>query len=230
MSKSSNKPPGRNAVADAERLQQSLEQKAVAAEATLTKLQTEREQLVGRRVEHDAERARIAYAAKAQGDPEASKRLAEMVDEAIRIEHQLRDLDAAIKTATEKLAEQKRAVVRAGDMVNAVKLRAVVKQFVQTGNELHETLTDLAEIGAELTRLLDQMHALGCMRPSREQLDSLGGRAMRTAMQATPWRRYFETVAPSERYSFATLITGWAASIERDIAVRLDEPKDQEAA
>jgi len=64
-----------------------------------------------------------------------------MADEAIRAEHKLRDLDAATKTATAKLAEAREAVVRAGDVVNALKLRDVVKEFVEIGSELDDTFS-----------------------------------------------------------------------------------------
>jgi ATP/maltotriose-dependent transcriptional regulator MalT len=75
---------------------------AEAAEA-IAKLEKQRTALSKRRAAHDAERQRLAYAARAQGDPEASKRLAELADEAIRSGHEVADIDAALVVAREHL-------------------------------------------------------------------------------------------------------------------------------
>jgi hypothetical protein len=57
------------------------------AQAAIADLERQREAVNHRRAEHDAERQRIAFAARAQSDQAASKRLSEMITEAIRFDH-----------------------------------------------------------------------------------------------------------------------------------------------
>jgi hypothetical protein len=63
---------------------------------------------------------------------------------------------------------------------------------------------------------LSEMHRLGCNFPSHEQLQSLGARALKTALMGTPWAREFEHIAPRERFNFAKLAEDWASRIENN--------------
>jgi predicted translin family RNA/ssDNA-binding protein len=75
------------------------------AEKVLSELQSRRARLVANGVEIGDQRAAISYDAHVSGNAKAEKRLAELHREATEHASQLAGLDAAIKTAGEKLAQ-----------------------------------------------------------------------------------------------------------------------------
>src|SRR5262249_43481652 len=93
--------------------------------------------------------------------------------------------------------------------------------FVQTARQLDEALADVATLGHNLHQIQARMRELGSPVPNNSQLDSLGYRCLLTACASTPWFRHFETLAPSERRSFAALIDIWRATNEKHLAARL---------
>jgi hypothetical protein len=134
------------------------------ANAAIAKLEGQREKLVKRRAEHEAERQRIAFAARAQGDREASARLGEMTGEAIRSDHELRDIDAALVTARERLADAEHAAATAADRQRAEEARTIVdelaKVFVYTDQHLMAALKGLLAIERGVAELRQKGVAL----------------------------------------------------------------------
>lgn len=88
----------------------------------LTNLQAKHSRLVARGVEIGDERANIAYQAHATGDAKAEKRLAELHREAAEHASVLASLDAAIKTATEKLEKARQAEAQKADRASPPQL------------------------------------------------------------------------------------------------------------
>ena len=111
------------------------------AEAMVAKLERQREKLARRQAEHDAERGRLAFAARAQGDVEAGRRLSEMADEAIRSEHAARDIEAALKTARARLEQAQRSSADAAVRCAAHKVRKL-GNFARYGLMLAEQIGD----------------------------------------------------------------------------------------
>jgi hypothetical protein len=68
-------------------------------------------------------------------------------------------------------------------------------------------------------------HQLGCSHPNEHRLQSLGERAVKSALMFSPFK--IEHMAPSERRSFAQLTEAWVAMINRRAQER--QP-DREAA
>jgi chromosome segregation ATPase len=139
------------------------------AEAVIAKLEGQRDKLAARQAEHDAECQRLAFAARAQGDAEASKRLSVMADEAIRSEHAARDIDAALKTARARLEQAQRTAASAEDRCAAHKVRKL-------GNSIAERLAHVDALyevaAAELNAASDEqaaINALGEAYPSSAQ-------------------------------------------------------------
>jgi hypothetical protein len=197
------------------------------AQAVIRDLEKQRETLSKRRAEHEVERQRIAYSARAQSDKEASARLGEMTSEAIRHEHEMRDLDAALTTAREHLREAQAAEARRADRQRAREILAVTERMKAAGQTLADALEVLVAAGDDLHKATDALHQLGCQSPTGQQILSLGERAIRSAIQETIWARCIERVGPMERMNFANITEQWAAAIERQIG---ESARDTEAA
>jgi hypothetical protein len=106
----------------------------------------------------------------------------------------------------------------------------VLDQLVQTATQLDAALAEVAGLGHNLHQIQARMRELGSPVPNAAQLDSLGYRCLLTACASTPWFRHFETLAPSERRSFSTLIDIWRATNAKHLASRLDDHQTNEAA
>jgi hypothetical protein len=80
-------------------------------------------------------------------------------------------------------------------------------------------------------RLTWSEHSLGCPAPSFEQLRVLGAIAVKTALMSIPcgWSKEFEMVPPNQRRTFKSLVSGWAAQIDSNIAQRLSDEKERAA-
>lgn len=200
-----------------------------AAEAMLAQLEQKRQRHRERGVELEAARKRASFGAHALHDPEQRKTLADVVDETVRHETEGRALDDAIDEARRRVEQARQIEVRAADRGAATQLRATLAEFVAQGEAIDAALATIAEIGSAMRATLSEMHTLGSAFPSHQQLDVLGVACLRTALQRTPWDRHFERLAPNQRRDFATLVAGWHATIERDIAARLGEKQTEEA-
>jgi hypothetical protein len=128
-------------------------------------------------------------------------------------EAEARKPNDAIAEATRRLAAADAAEALAADKDNARKLREVVDQFMEHAIAIDQAFQTVTKEAVALEEALKQIHSLGCQFPSRAQLDSLGARALLTALQSTPWRREFETISPSQRQSFASLAGQWVDRI-----------------
>jgi hypothetical protein len=142
---------------------------------------------------------------------------------------QLASLDAAIKTAADRLAKAQQAEAEHADKAAAKELLKELERFRAIGRELDTALAAVSTNGNALYQSLTKMHSLGSAFPSGQQLHSLGHRCLLTAIAATPWKREFELVPPRERRSFTALIDLWAATIETNVGAR-EKQTDEVAA
>ena len=201
----------------------------VAAERrVLDELIARREAQLHRKTELEAERKSSAHAALALRDVEAGRVLDRVTQESLR-------LDAHLLSLADAIGEQERVVARAeateaqeADRAQALALREALAAFIATARQLDDALAAVALHGVKLCELQQIMHRAGAAVPNGAQLDSLGARCLLTDCAATPWRRHFETLAPSERRSFAALCAQWGQNIERNIAARLGEEPTNE--
>jgi uncharacterized protein YhaN len=194
------------------------------AEKVLADLQAKRARLIARGVEIGDQRAAIAYDAHATGNAKAERRLAELHREAAEYESQLAGLDAAIKTATDRLAKAQQAEAERTDKAAANELRKALKQFVEQGDALDTALAAVVETSTAMSALINQIHALGSAAPTGQQWLTFGELAMHSQLMRTPWARSFRHLAPRERRSFGDLARGWQAGAENNnIAARLGE-------
>jgi len=134
---------------------------------------------------------------------------------------ELKAIDAAIVTAKQNLAAAKANESRAAEKRAAIELRGFAKQLREAGKKCDAGLLQLAEGADEMKHAVAEINARGLGNPSAQQLQSLGERAIRTALMDMPWARAFEHIRPTERRNFMSFVSQWAASLEREVANRL---------
>jgi hypothetical protein len=194
-------------------------------------------QLLEKKKEHLAKgkhlsqlRQEVSFSAHT-GDSKARRRLDELISEIVRHDAELVSIDAAIQEAKARLVAAQAAAVAEADRQKALALRALLLQFCAQGERIDALLAEIATVSDEMTEVINKIHALGEPRPTHHQLTALGSIAVRTALQRTPWFEELAHVGPLERRTFASLIDGWCAGIERDsIAPRLNEKEEKVAA
>jgi chromosome segregation ATPase len=198
-------------------------QSVESLEAVIGKLEQQRADLERRSKELANTRASLAYSALADGDEKSRAKLDKLNIEAATHSSEIAAVQAAIKTANERLAGARDHEAKAADRANARELKVVLDQFVQTARQLDEALADVATLGRNLHQIQERMRELGSPVPNGAQLDSLGYRWLLTACASTPWRRHFETLAPHERRSFSALIDIWRATNDKHLASHLGD-------
>ena len=193
------------------------------AEAAIARLEGKRSELLARGTELATVRASLAYAALADGDDKSRAKLDKLNIEAATHTSEVAAVEAAIKTANERLAVARNHEAKQADRASARELSVVLDQFTRTAAELDRVLADVARLGHALHQIQVQMAQLGSPVPNGAQLDSLGFRCLLTACAATPWHRHFQVLAPHERRSFSDLIAIWTDTNRKHLASRLGD-------
>ena len=196
-------------------------------EAIIRDLENKRREIVEKGIELTDERQRIAFSAHT-GDSKARKRLDEINSAMASHASEVAGIEAAIVEATARLDAAHCDAALAADREAAQKLSKELAVFEECASEMDAALEDFVNHAKLLEQTLITMNQLGAQSPSRAQLDSLGARALLTALQRTPWAREFSPLPPRERITFAALVEGWRASVRNNIAQRLGQ--QQEAA
>jgi hypothetical protein len=186
------------------------------AEQAVADLEAQRRRQVEQQAEHDEERQRIAYQARVQHDPEARKRLSDMQDEAIRHTHSLKDIDAALVTARDKLALAKAMLDRVLELQRRDQVSVELKKLQAVAKRLDETLAAFTAASREATDIIDTVNRLGRPNPSRESFATLGYRAVLTRLSQTIWANRSRVMAPSERTTFTELAAKWSGGTDVD--------------
>jgi hypothetical protein len=212
----SNRPNNQTRVADAEQVIANLESKRAA--------------LIERGNEMATIRASYAYAAHARDDKVARAKLDQINRETAEHGSELASIDAALKTAQQRLEAAQRAEARAADREQAKALRDAVRQFVQHAAGVDSALEVLVASCNGLQESLTAMHRAGSQFPSDAQLQSLGGRVLLGALSKTPFRRNFETLPPLERNrTMMQVAQQWGDTVERSIQQRLGDQTNEAA-
>jgi hypothetical protein len=196
------------------------------AEQMLQRFERDRSELVERRAALAEKRRALAFDAHA-GDAAAVKQLDNLNREDGELKTKIASVDDAVAEARRRLDQARDAEARATEREKVKALRSALARFVDAGKGCDSALEVLVASSTAMRDALTQINRLGCSHPSHAQLDSLGAIALRTALTATAWTRYFERVGPTERKTFAGLVATWATMVERHITSRLG---DEEAA
>jgi hypothetical protein len=186
------------------------------ASALVDQLQDKRAALLSQIEETAILRQAIAFDAHT-GDENARQKLDAINKDSVTHGLELESIDAAIKEAQSRLASAQHVEEIATARANAEALHQLVEAFVTHGSELDAALASMVRESRALRETLSKMHSLGCAFPSHDQLDALGNLALATSLMATPFKRYYEHVAPGERRSFTDLVNGWGQRIEENM-------------
>jgi hypothetical protein len=197
-------------------------------EKTLAVLEREREKYLARQAEHADKRKALAYDAHV-GDAGASKLLDRLQREAVEIEIQISNIDAARAEGQNRLLVAKAREQQERDAVKAAELRKVLARFTASGREVENALTALVRSSKEMRTALNKLHAGGVANPRHEVVDALGFRALSTRLRETIWGNNFRPLGFDERRDFAGLIASWSAAIEGAITMQLGERTDEAA-
>jgi hypothetical protein len=198
------------------------------AKQMIQRFERDRDALVERRSALAKRRSGIAYDAHA-GDASAVKLLDDLARQDAELETKIATIDDAINEARRRLDQARAYEASQKNRDKARALRAALARFTAAGKGLDRALEQVVAGSAEMRDALTQINRLGCSHPSHAQLDSLGSLALRTALTATAWNRYFERTAPGERKTFAALVSVWATMVERHIASRLGGDEEEAA-
>jgi hypothetical protein len=190
------------------------------AERVVAELEDKRRHLVQQATELDAERQKISYAAFT-GDQKARQRLDRINTETATHNSEMASLSAAIHEANTRVAAAHRNAAIAADKAQATELAEVLETFVECGRDIDAALAIIVEKSQLMEKTLFRMNQLGSASPNSRQLESIGSRALITALMETPWRREFQHLPPGERRSFNEMVDAWYPMVEANIAQRL---------
>jgi hypothetical protein len=205
-----------------------------AAPKIIATLEDKRKHLNQRAVELADERNKIAFGAHVEGDAKSRKRLDQINVEITTLSSEAASIDAALTEANTRLATAKRDEALAANRANAVQLREKLARFVELGMQLDDAVWDIGSSVTEMVALVNAMHALGQAAPTSEQFRVNGTMALKTMLQELPqlWINDFgfARLAPNQKKNFKALVEGWSQMIEQNIASRIGETKQTEAA
>jgi hypothetical protein len=196
-------------------------------ERIIRELNEKRDRALIRGDEITDERRALAFAAHAENDSAARKRLSTLNLESVTIAAEIETIDAALAEANSRLDACRRAAEIEADQAAARELREVLGEFRKCGRQMEDALAAFVGAAVAFREHLTKIHNLGCDFPSHGLADVNARLAIGTALMQTPWRREFEHLAPGERRTFTQLVDGWAARIEPGVRRRLGEAEDK---
>jgi chromosome segregation ATPase len=201
------------------------------AERDLNNLEEQRNALFARAKTLAKERDQIAFAALTAGDKKAKDRLREINLEDISLTANVASVEAALTVARANLAAAKADEAKAADRTNALALREKLKKFIELGLILDDCFTDFRSAAIEMKSVLDDIHNLGQVAPTAMQFKINCDLAFKTAVMGTPfWSQDFPVLGHGQKKTFKSLVDAWSANIEANIAARLGDNKNEEAA
>ena len=118
--------------------------------ATVAELMRKRDKTTEHWKNLTAERSAISYAALAEGNEKAKRRLEQINADGAKVNAELESIDAAIRVAKEKVGQAEQVEQRAEAKANALKLRDQYKRFVKLADVADEHLRSFVAAAGEL--------------------------------------------------------------------------------
>jgi hypothetical protein len=137
-----------------------------------------------------------------------------MQDQAIRLTHNLKDLDAALVTARDKVALARAMLDRVLEQERREQVVAELAKLQAVAKRLDEALATFVAAARDAVDVVDQINSLGRPNPSRESFSALGYRAVLTKLGHTIWANRTRVMAPGERTTFADLADRWSVTAD----------------
>jgi hypothetical protein len=214
--KQQTKPPAIPTVADAEQV--------------LADLKAQREKLTAERLKDDAEMGRVSFQAHALHELGASRTLSEISTRAIERDQRLREIDAAIAEARERLAAAQAAESAAAGQARAEELRKHVDELSQIPAYIEKHLTAALKGLIAFERGVAELHQLGVAFPTDIQLRLGMVAVLGTWLQQLPKLWWNEIAAglpfraPNERKSALSYWAQLEPGLRNIIATAADAP------
>jgi len=199
------------------------------AQKTLNELEAKRGAVAASGQNDERELEAVAFAAHT-GDQKASAKLETLKDRALRRDLELKSIDAAITVARQNVEAAKADEAAADQRRVALELRELAKVMRASAKKCDAGLAMLTEGAKEMRDAIAQTNARGLGNPSATQLQSLGERAVLTALLEMPWARAFQHIEPKARQTFVGFATQWAFAIERAVDAKLKQGGGEQAA
>jgi hypothetical protein len=200
-----------------------------AAQKVLADLVAKRDATAQARAADESTMAELAFEAHT-GDQRAEAKLETLKERALRKDLELRSIDSAIQIAKEKVALAQAEAARAAERAVAAELKELAKHMRASAKKCDAALAMLTEGAKEIRDAIARTNARGLGNPSATQLQSLGERAVLTALLEMPWARAFQHIAPRDRQTFVGFATQWAFAIERAVDAKLKLGGGEQAA
>jgi hypothetical protein len=185
-------------------------------ERTISQLQDKKDRIAQRAKEISAQRQELGFAVHANNDKAAAKKLADLNAEFLTLAGETESIDGALTEAQKRLTAAKQVAAGEVAKANAVEIKELLTVFATVAQDMDEALADFATSSHELRDVVNKLHNLGCNFPNHNQIESLGTRAVLTAISQSIFKRAVETLAPSERRQFGPMVATWIESIERN--------------
>jgi hypothetical protein len=202
------------------------------AEATLRDLEHKRMALVESRAADDAKRRAVAFAAHSDDGDKASRAALDKLNAAsVRFDSELRSIEDAVAVAQDRLQQARAAEAQEVDREHARELKKLVGDLLEHAAVVDDALADLVTASNQLTECFNRLSEIGIKQPRQEQLAVMLNLSILTSLGQTPplVRRYFQTLAPSEKRNFPAVMASWCENLTRD-ADQLLGVKETEAA
>jgi hypothetical protein len=203
----------------------------ITHEQIVTDLKQKIAKAEGRREKIATERQSLGFSVHVEHNKSARAKLEQLNLESAALEGEIQSLNGALGVATGNLETARAAARREADEAQARQVLDLADQFDEQVRKLSEASDALVEASNAIAKLHSAMSQLGAARPTRAQIDAVAGRAMITAVMATPLQQQFgaKFLAPDERRKFADLLN-YSQIIRTDAQQRLSENKKDEAA
>jgi hypothetical protein len=197
------------------------------AERVVCELEDRRRLLLERKQELDESRKRLSFDAHT-GDKQAKAALEKLNTEAQRHGLDVENILAAIAQANARLAIAQAAEAQEVNREHARELKSLVADLLEHAAVVDDALADVVTASHSLKECFDRLAQCGIKNPRQEQLAVMLNLSILTSLGQTPplVRRYFQTLAPSEKRNFQAVMATWCAGLTRDADQLLceDEP------
>jgi len=169
----------------------------------------------------DEARKEIAFEAHTIGG-EAEKKLAKLNKDRVVIIGDLETLEQALLEASRRVEDALHSIAVADEAEKGRKALALAASIKERAAVMDNLLSRVASESMALKSDIRELNfQLGCSHPHEHQLQAYGERAVKAHMMAAAFK--IEHLAPKDRYTFAQLAEGWAATIERWAESRLPQ-------
>jgi hypothetical protein len=196
------------------------------AQAVIVDLEAKHAACIARATEIVKECDELSYSAHVQHDEKSRAKLDRLHEEAMKTDHNLASIKAALKVAHERLAGAEHEAAVKADRACTLLLREETIKITEHMRIADEFFAAGIEALGAVNAGVEKIHQLGEPFPTATQVKANLEYAIHTAIQSLPrawWRDWLRPLAPLQRRSFMGIWTPMGRSLENRIRQRLGE-------